>query len=169
MRGICSLYILAFLMEEIKLYDRQDGHTRRSASAKMLLDHRWREDTSDIFLPCHYFDFISGTSTGGFVASFFFPINKAKRTVRLVAVMLGRLRLNVDQAINNMKRIWQSMAMERNTHRKILNTNSKMANSNGMETAIKEILVNRQCDITEGPHRHIDEDLFGADPRLCRT
>ena len=34
------------------------------------------------WLPCHYFDYIAGTSTGG-----------------LIAIMLGRLRMNIDDCI----------------------------------------------------------------------
>ncbi|RBA12697.1 hypothetical protein FPRO05_04147 [Fusarium proliferatum] len=38
----------------------------------------------DEYLPCHYFDYMAGTSTGG-----------------LSGIMLGRLRMSVDQAIDN--------------------------------------------------------------------
>ena len=37
---------------------------------------------SSQFLPCHYFDYMAGTSTGG-----------------LIAIMLGRLRMNIDDCI----------------------------------------------------------------------
>lgn len=37
----------------------------------------------DEFLPCHYFDYVAGTSTGG-----------------LTSLMLGRLRMTVDEAID---------------------------------------------------------------------
>ena len=40
------------------------------------------------YLPCHYFDYVSGTSTGG-----------------LIAILLGRLRRNVDEAITEYKAI----------------------------------------------------------------
>ena len=40
------------------------------------------------YLPCHYFDYVSGTSTGG-----------------LVAIMLGRLRWNIDDCIKEYKRL----------------------------------------------------------------
>lgn len=53
-RGLSSLLILREIMEEIQ---RQSG----------------AEETP---LPCHYFDLIGGTSTGG-----------------LIAIMLGRLRM----------------------------------------------------------------------------
>ncbi|KAI3320729.1 FabD/lysophospholipase-like protein [Xylariaceae sp. AK1471] len=41
------------------------------------------EDKAHKYLPCHYFDYIGGTSTGG-----------------LAAIMLGRLRMSVDECIN---------------------------------------------------------------------
>lgn len=40
------------------------------------------------YLPCHYFDYVSGTSTGG-----------------LIAILLGRLRMNVDEAIEEYKQL----------------------------------------------------------------
>ena len=40
------------------------------------------------YLPCHYFDYVSGTSTGG-----------------LIAILLGRLRRSVDEAIREYKDI----------------------------------------------------------------
>ena len=36
------------------------------------------------WLPCHYFDYMAGTSTGG-----------------LISIMLGRLRMNIDDCIKN--------------------------------------------------------------------
>lgn len=40
------------------------------------------DSAASLFLPCHYFDYMAGTSTGG-----------------LISIMLGRLRMNVDDCI----------------------------------------------------------------------
>jgi hypothetical protein len=61
---------------------------------------------AELPLPCYYFDFIVGTSTGGFV--FLIRQRKINRSwlifpPRLIAVMLGRLRMGIDDAI---KQYW---------------------------------------------------------------
>ncbi|KAI9718124.1 MAG: hypothetical protein M1828_006822 [Chrysothrix sp. TS-e1954] len=70
-RGYSSLLILKALMHEVAFWERRlaDG----TAEAK---------GGEDELLPCHYFDFMYGTSTGG-----------------LIATMLGRLRMSVDQCM----------------------------------------------------------------------
>jgi hypothetical protein len=54
-RGLSSLYILREVMQRIKELDNEDA-----APNKMELGAR-------LPLPCNYFDFIIGTSTGGYV------------------------------------------------------------------------------------------------------
>ncbi|KAI8625531.1 FabD/lysophospholipase-like protein [Xylariaceae sp. FL1651] len=56
-------------MDQIKALDRADTVNQI-------------EQDDDVPLPCNYFDFVIGTSTGG-----------------LIAIMLGRLRMSVDQCI----------------------------------------------------------------------
>jgi hypothetical protein len=65
-RGLSTLFILKELMVQIELLERADGKTNRSASftTKEELKTGWSSD-SEHFLPCHYFDMICGTSTGG--------------------------------------------------------------------------------------------------------
>jgi hypothetical protein len=60
------------------------------------------QNNHKVFLPCHYFDYIAGTSTGGYVH------NQQHRTIltrayinnRLIAIMLSRLRMSVDDCIH---------------------------------------------------------------------
>ncbi|KAL9003436.1 MAG: hypothetical protein Q9188_003686 [Gyalolechia gomerana] len=47
---------------------------------------------SSLFLPCHYFDYVVGTSTGG-----------------LISIMLSRLRMTVDDCINEYKTLGQKI------------------------------------------------------------
>lgn len=58
----------------------------------------------DTRLPCHYFDFIVGTSTGGYV-SLIKSHNHDSQYARLIAIMLGRLRMTVDECIYEYMRL----------------------------------------------------------------
>ncbi|OXV06084.1 hypothetical protein Egran_06148, partial [Elaphomyces granulatus] len=97
-RGYSSLLILQKLIAKIKdievkhsesatssyhpeLYNKPFNSSRNSGNGNIVSSHQAREDTHR-YLPCHYFDFIAGTSTGG-----------------LIAIMLARLRMPVDDAI----------------------------------------------------------------------
>ncbi|PGH12740.1 hypothetical protein AJ79_04101 [Helicocarpus griseus UAMH5409] len=92
-RGYSSLLILKELMVKIRAIEKESGFKSSS-------DYRWgpktpsrpstaesnigRQERVDDFLPCHYFDYIIGTSTGG-----------------LSAILLGRLRMTVDEALDH--------------------------------------------------------------------
>ncbi|KAN0076234.1 Acyl transferase/acyl hydrolase/lysophospholipase [Elaphomyces granulatus] len=73
-RGLSSLYILRRIMKRIKELDDRDAQENRIEGGQQLP------------LPCNYFDLILGTSTGG-----------------LIAIMLGRLRMNVEDCL---KQYW---------------------------------------------------------------
>jgi hypothetical protein len=85
--GYSSLLILAKLMREIRDLEMALIPAARTSSDSPLIEGpispRATERSSltsshtHDFLPCHYFDYIAGTSTGG-----------------LIAIMLGRLRMN---------------------------------------------------------------------------
>lgn len=78
MRGYSSLLILRQLMWEISKWEHQlDEDEYQSEEDKR---ERWNPTR---LLPCHYFDFMYGTSTGG-----------------LIATMLGRLRMSIPQCID---------------------------------------------------------------------
>ncbi|KAF4458112.1 Calcium-independent phospholipase A2-gamma [Fusarium austroafricanum] len=94
-RGYASLLILKRIMTQIRILEL--GHTDYSAPSSSF--YPWMGATEngsdqanpdservDEYLPCHYFDYIAGTSTGG-----------------LSSIMLGRLRMSVDQAMDAYK------------------------------------------------------------------
>ncbi|KAF2122505.1 acyl transferase/acyl hydrolase/lysophospholipase [Lophiotrema nucula] len=89
-RGLSSLYILRDIMVKIQAEEtRVESHKLRP----VLTGNGWESTTTvsqrqgdTLPLPCDYFDFIIGTSTGG-----------------LIAVMLGRLRMDVDECIKAYK------------------------------------------------------------------
>lgn len=89
-RGYSSLIILRALMSEIAQIEQttepqaiSSAHTPRIDPDK-IPDYVLRKGQ---YLPCHYFDYIAGTSVGG-----------------LIAIMLGMLGKNVDECINEFRR-----------------------------------------------------------------
>ncbi|CAH0046492.1 unnamed protein product [Clonostachys solani] len=94
-RGYSSLLILKNIMIAIRRIETSYPEYPVTSS----MSYPWMEDEDqtvnraseatgrvDAFLPCHYFDYLAGTSTGG-----------------LSSIMLGRLRLSVDQALDQYK------------------------------------------------------------------
>lgn len=76
--------------------------------------------------PCDYFDMIGGTSTGG-----------------LIAIMLGRLRMTVDECIDAYTAL-SDRVFEKKSHR--VNIKGKLQgrfDSAELERAVKTVLLNR--------------------------
>ncbi|KAF2759917.1 FabD/lysophospholipase-like protein [Pseudovirgaria hyperparasitica] len=92
-RGYSTLLILLQLMREISTWERKlereegpiPGATSRSYAVNELL-------------PCHYFDYMYGTSTGG-----------------LIATMLGRLRMSVPQCLKIYREVGNDLFGHRRT------------------------------------------------------
>lgn len=89
-RGLSSLLILRELMEAIGEIERRASPNANSSAYSPLVDclGRARSGANSVleYFPCHYFDYICGVSTGG-----------------LIAIMVGRLRMSVDEAIEEYK------------------------------------------------------------------
>ncbi|TKA51529.1 hypothetical protein B0A55_13758 [Friedmanniomyces simplex] len=91
-RGYSSLLILKALMHDVWLWEQklQDEKSHRESvvsapSARLPVDE-------DALLPCHYFDFMFGTSSGG-----------------IIATLLGRLRLTVNESLAIYRRLGEDM------------------------------------------------------------
>ncbi|KAF8533669.1 hypothetical protein BDD12DRAFT_702439, partial [Trichophaea hybrida] len=69
-RGYSNLLILKALMERIAVIEDREHYSI----------------AGELPLPCHYFDYIFGTSTGG-----------------LNAIMLGRLRMSIDDCMREFR------------------------------------------------------------------
>jgi hypothetical protein len=65
--------------------------------------------------PCDYFDLIGGTSTGGWAALISLDTKSLTLHFRIIAIMLGRLRMDVDTAIDRYadlaKRVFSDMKL----------------------------------------------------------
>lgn len=62
------MLILQALMEEIAKCEREEDPQARSSADSPIFFRREEVDSPEeafIALPCHYFDYIAGTSTGG--------------------------------------------------------------------------------------------------------
>ncbi|KAF1963562.1 FabD/lysophospholipase-like protein [Byssothecium circinans] len=82
-RGYASLIILQRLMHEIAL-----AEVRLQDTLGPVNDSERTTFNEDELLPCHYFDYIYGTSTGG-----------------LISVMLARLRMTVPQCLEIYRKV----------------------------------------------------------------
>ncbi|KAF4461326.1 Calcium-independent phospholipase A2-gamma [Fusarium albosuccineum] len=91
-RGYSSLLILKKIMLEIRRLELlHEEYPAPSSDYYPWMEGSWhgpvkvdREpERVDEYLPCHYFDYMAGTSTGG-----------------LSSIMLGRLRMSVDEALD---------------------------------------------------------------------
>ncbi|KAI4172507.1 MAG: hypothetical protein LQ343_003501 [Gyalolechia ehrenbergii] len=91
-RGYSSLLLLERLMEQITNFEKEMNPQADSSAFSPLTDltslysDPMMKELQNTYRPCHYFDYIGGSSTGG-----------------LIAIMLGRLRMTVDECLEAYK------------------------------------------------------------------
>jgi len=128
--GYASLLLIEKLMEQISVLEKD---TDRYPTAKTT------ENPVPALLPSHYFDFIAGMSTGG-----------------LIAIMLGRLRMSVEEALS----AYENIAKHGFGHPRLRSSRGPIwwpgrpkYDSTPLENAIKTV-VGQEC--------------FYSPPELCK-
>ncbi|KAI0379889.1 FabD/lysophospholipase-like protein [Hypomontagnella monticulosa] len=163
-RGYYSLLFAKKLMEYIEQEEKQRGLMEIEGK-----HHRWEgnvhitsfypcAEPSNVshldgnykpFLPCHYFDYIAGTSTGG-----------------LIAIMLGRFRMTVDDCIHEYKSLsGKVFGKSRPLH--ALNSPFPFCkyNTKKFEEVIKDVIVRRVENGRDNPQNV----RFDTEHGMCRV
>ena len=110
-----------------------------------------QDDTSTKpWLPCHYFDYMAGTSTGG-----------------LISIMLGRLRMNIDDCIEEYEKLGSEIfANPRKFHfRSLLFAPREKYNHKVLKDVIQKLVNERVPKIDKFPGGKI----FASDENRCRV
>lgn len=131
-----------------EIYLQEQELERQDPSGEALTDE---ED----LLPCHYFDFMYGTSTGG-----------------LIAVMLGRLRMRIDECLDTYRMVGDKLFGHR---RSVLPLATKYHHE-PLEKAVQDIVSNHCLQHTDCDGKH-DLHPWSTDntpwdpeePRVCQS
>jgi hypothetical protein len=128
-RGLSTLYILKSLMDRL-------NQERRSVPP---------------LKPCEVFDLIGGTSTGGCVVLYLILVSSIANGDRLIAIMLGRLEMNVDECIAAYTGLMKSIFKTKSS-RLAASWTGKIKSrydSAKLEAAIKEVITSRGAKETD--------------------
>lgn len=154
-RGYSALLILQSIMKEVEILEKDcDSGAISSAYSPLvdcLSDGALATSSSGTrpapeYLPCHYFDYVGGASTGG-----------------LVAIMLGRLRMSVDEAMK-VYRVLSANVFEKPSSRlkRVLTKNDSTARRAELKGQFDSLKATRPSPQEEG-------DQFKSDQNRCRT
>lgn len=171
-RGYSALLIIKAIMQEIERRERTspagpheaDGpavssYHPLSSTQVMATDTRSLDGHNDLdngsdgsskWLPCHYFDYIAGTSTGG-----------------LIGIMLGRLRMSIDDCISDYERLGGEVF----GHSRWFHLRSPLwfprdkYNYRTLERVVQEVVARRSPKIPKFP----GGQNFAFDEARCRT
>ncbi|MCJ1342317.1 hypothetical protein MMC31_000499, partial [Peltigera leucophlebia] len=162
-RGYSSLLILRELMKAIGEIEREwhaspaesSFHPLKPPSVdsdapeypKISTEHP-ETNASSPWLPCHYFDYMAGTSTGG-----------------LISIMLGRLRMSIDDCIAE----YETLGPRVFAHPRLFHLRSPLFwprdkyDHRSLEKAIRDV-INRRSPFVAGGNKN-----FASDENRCRT
>jgi hypothetical protein len=118
--------------------------------------------------PCEFFDMIGGISTGGYVFSTVRELDKLTDSPRLMAIMLGRLRMGINKCIETYISLFDRVFKKKERHR--VTAMSKVQDRfdvKELERAIKEIIF-QQCGQQRGSEDALLQDGDGQNVR-CKV
>jgi hypothetical protein len=120
------------------------------------------------FLPCHYFDYICGSSTGRYAYNIL--LSRMYLTASsLIAIMLGRFRMTVQDCLNEYENMSHKIF---GSPRLISQRNIGIVpwpkyNSSAMKKAFKEV-TNRRSEQRQ-QHQQFQPVMFPSSAGICNT
>ena len=143
-RGYSSLIILQALMEEVGQIERAHNPKATSSICSSALGPLDDAMAKSGYRPCHYFDYIAGVGTGG-----------------IIAMMLGRYRMTVHEAMKKYRKICAKAVKRQLIRRKSIFSRNHKASKSLQAHTVK--LVSAWASPDE------DEAHLKSDPRRCCT
>lgn len=138
-RGIASLIILKHLMKALN----PAGPPRK---------------------PCDYFDLIGGTSTGGYFHQSFLSHISVLTLCRIIAIMLGRLRMDVQTCIDSYIKLSSSVFLPRRSRANVLSKLKDKWELSGKYRAEALVEEMRRTIQNNAEERDPDAKLFDSNP-----
>jgi predicted acylesterase/phospholipase RssA len=126
---------------ELRLLALDGGGVRGLSTLQILKQLMDTIDPESPPKPCDYFDMIGGTSTGGSVRIDYVAGFKADKKRRLIAIMLGRLRMTVDECIDAYVSLSDRIFQKQRHRVTIKGRVQGRFDSDELERAIKEIVA----------------------------
>ncbi|KAI4146905.1 MAG: hypothetical protein L6R39_003298 [Caloplaca ligustica] len=151
-RGYSSLLLLKRLMDEIASMEKEIDPEAGTSAFSPLIDltslysDPMMKELANTYRPCHYFDYIGGSSTGG-----------------LIAIMLGRLRMTVDQCLEAYKRL-SADVFEKPANR--LKRSLKKYSSSTRQDSLAQLFTSLE---PAQPSANEQKGRFKSDAVRCRT
>ncbi len=145
-RGFTSLLLLNELMRVVGMLEREADPNAVSSAYSPWMDSKPNDEKQLGYKPCHYFDYIGGTSTGG-----------------LSAIMLGRLRMSIGATMEVYQRL-SAQVFERPSSR--LKRSLGAHNSAARRESLRKIFGSL---IPEQPSPVEVREEFRSDPVRCKT
>ncbi|KAL9602366.1 MAG: hypothetical protein Q9219_001932 [cf. Caloplaca sp. 3 TL-2023] len=151
-RGYSSLLILKRLMDRITRVEKEMNPRAGTSAFSPLIDltslysDPVMKELQDTYRPCHYFDYCSGSSTGG-----------------LIAIMLGRLRMTVDECLNAYTRL--SAKVFEKPHSRLKRSLNKYSSATRQDTLEQLFTTLRPAQ----PSANEQNGKFRSDAVRCRT